>query len=375
MPQLTGMTLAICTRNRPDDLARCIAAIARQSAYFPLEVMVVDDGDLSPVFVRRLERQLRNGGEGAVGEGEDGGGGTGNGSRGPREGCEGGDSADGDDSRDDSRDPRNGGEVEAGSVRAGSAGIALTYCRKQEPGLLRSRLLAAERAAHDVILFVDDDAELAPGYLERLAAWYERHPQAAGVGGIDRNLRTHWRWELFTRLFLYASRDPGRLSPSSYGGSMTRWGAMRRPFRTEYMLGCNMSFRKRALVGLKPAEWLQGYSVGEDLYLSDHAMRSGDLWIDPALQVDHRHSPASRDRDAQVAYTEIVNHHHLLKLKQAGIARHAAHLWTSLGLLARAWARKRWRHRATAYRKAIRFVLAEEWRRLTRESVSNHGHG
>lgn len=326
MPRLTGMTLAICTRNRPDELERCIAAIAGQSADFPLEVMIVDDGELSPDDLRRFERRLANGGGG-----------------------------------------------ESGSP--GNAGTAFAYYRKPLPGLLRSRMTAVEKAAHDVILFLDDDAEPAPGYLRRLAAWYERHPQVAGVGGIDRNLRSNWRWDLFTRVFLYDSRQPGKLSASGYGGSMTRWGAMRRPFRTEYLLGCNMSFRKPALAGLSPAEWLQGYSVGEDLYLSDQAMRSGELWIDPSLQVDHRHSPASRDRDALVAYTEIVNHHHLLKLKKAGIARHAAHLWTSLGLLARAWACKRWRHRAASYWKAICFVLADDWRRLTRESVSGPGHG
>lgn len=334
MPRLNGMTLAICTRNRPDELERCLAAIARQSADVPLEVLIVDDGELSTEQLRRLERLLASGAVTVRGGGSEG---------------------------------LRGGR--------GHAGTAFTYCRKTLPGLLHSRITAVEKAAHEVILFLDDDAELAPGYLMRLAAWYERHSRAAGVGGIDRNLRSNWRWDLFTRVILYDSRRPGKLSPSGFGGSMTRWGAMRQPFRTEYLLGCNMSFRKRALAGLRPVEWLQGYSVGEDLYLSDRAMRSGELWIDPGLQVDHRHSPASRDRDAVVAYTEIVNHHHLLKLKRAGIARHAAHLWTSLGLLARAWARKRWRHRAASYWKAIRFVLADDWRRLTRESVSDPGHG
>jgi len=315
LPRLPGMTIAICTRNRPEPLRRGIADIAGQAPDFPCEIMIVDDGNLSREFRQGLESMLAHRG-----------------------------------------------------------GITFAYYRKTRPGLLYSRMLAVEQARHEVILFLDDDARPMPGYFDRLARWYER-PQVAGVGGIDRNIRSNWRWDLFARFILYDSRNPGKLSPSGYGGSMTRWAAMTEPFRTEYLLGCNMSFRRSALADLAPAEWLQGYSMGEDLYLSDQALRSGELWIDPSLQVDHLLSPASRDGEAKVAYTEIVNHHYLLKLKQAGMIRHAAHLWTSLGLLGRAWARRKWRHKAAPYRKAIRFVLADDWRRLTRESVSDPGNG
>lgn len=311
---MRGLTLAICTRNRHDDVLRCVASIGRQTPDYPVEVIVVDDGEIPSDVQTQLERRL-----------------------------------------------------------AASGFAAFKYVRKRQPGLLRSRMLAVERASYETILFVDDDAELTGDYLVRLAAAYERHPQAAGIGGIDPNVRGNWKWNGFARLILYDSGKPGKLSPSGYGGSMTQWAAMRTPFRTEYLLGCNMSFRTEALRGMKPVEWLQSYSLGEDLYLSDLAGRYGELWIDPALRVIHRTSPIARDREDQVAYTEIVNHYYLLRQKQAGFARHVAHLWTSLGLLARAWVRRRWRHKAKSYRKAIRFILVEDWRRRNREDVSDFG--
>nr|WP_255570702.1 glycosyltransferase family 2 protein [Cohnella sp. CFH 77786] len=309
------MTVAVCTRNRHEDLVRCITSIAKESPDFPCEVLIVDDGEM-PSSVRCTLRQLLD-----------------------------------------------------------SCGIAFAYYRKRHPGLLLSRIAAAERAVHDVILFLDDDAELEEGYLARLAAWYGRFPDIAGIGGIDPSIRGNWKWDWFTRIFLYDSGKPGKLSASGYGGSMTKWASMKEPFPTEYLFGCNMSFRKSALLGLEPVAWLSGYSLGEDLYLSAWALRSGRLWIDPNLKVRHHQSHASRDKEEQVAYTEVVNHYYLLKLQQAGRWRRAAHLWTSLGLCGRAWIRKPWRHKAASYWKAIRFVLADDWRRLSRESVSDLGNG
>src|SRR5437879_8556974 len=37
-----------------------------------------------------------------------------------------------------------------------------------------------------------------------------------------------------------------RLSPSGYNASISRWIDARAPFETEYLDGCNMSFRRRA---------------------------------------------------------------------------------------------------------------------------------
>ncbi|WP_221469239.1 glycosyltransferase family 2 protein [Cohnella nanjingensis] len=310
-----GVTLAICTRNRLDDLLRCIASVIRQAPDFPVEVLLIDDGDMPEPLIASLRREL------------------------------------------------------------GHPPFRFAYRRKQQPGLLLSRIEAVRLASCDYVLFVDDDAELEDGYLARLAETYDRHPDAAGIGGIDAALRGSFKWDLFTRLILYDSGRPGRLSPSGCGGSMTRWSAQSEPFPSEYVLGCNMSFRKSALAGLPHAEWLTGYSLGEDLYLAAWARRTGEIWIDPRLRVRHHHARTARDKEAAVAYTEVANHYHLLRWRGAAAWRFGALLWTSFGLLGRSLVKRSLRGKASGYARGIRFVLAEDWRRLFRESISDLGDG
>lgn len=308
------MTIAICTRNRPDDLSRCIDSIAGQSIGFPAEVLIVDDGDLPGDLTDGFRRSL--------------------------------------------------------AVK----GIRLRHVRKREAGLLLSRIESVRLAAYERLLFLDDDAELEEGYLQRLSELYDRHPGAAGIGGLDSRLGSSFQWDLFCRVFLYAARRPGKLSPSGYGGAMPRWGKEKAPFETEYLAGFNMSFRTFALRDLQPVDWLTSYSLGEDLYLSNAARRHGPLWIDPGLRIRHHQSPVSRDREEQVAYTEIVNHYRLLRMKNAKAWRIGVQLWTAAGLYLRSLLKKELRRKSPGYRRGITSVLVDECRRMFHESVAGHGH-
>lgn len=79
-----------------------------------------------------------------------------------------------------------------------------------------------------------------------------------------------------------------------------------------------MSFRREAIRSLEPVPWLQSYSVGEDLLLSRIAMKSGPLYINPALTLLHHESPSSRDNMEQVTYMRVMNHIHLLRDEGSG---------------------------------------------------------
>ncbi|MFC5405030.1 glycosyltransferase family 2 protein [Cohnella soli] len=315
MSAIRGITLAICTRNRHDDLERCIASIAKQQATVPLEVLIVDDGDLPAGWLEQIENKHGY--------------------------------------------PRG----------------YLRYIRKSEKGLFLSRIEAIRKSTHDIVLFVDDDIVLADDYLSRLAELYERNPSWAGIGGRDLLIgRGGWSWRLFCGVFLYGSSKPGKLSLSGYGGAMIKWGAMKAPFRTEYMLGCNMSFRKSALAGVAPVDWLSDYSLGEDIYLSIVAGRSGQLWIDPALTVTHLQSVDSRDRMELVAYTEIVNHYHLLRTRRRHPVTTLLLLWTSCGLLLRAAIRTAHRAKAFGYLRAMRDIVRGRRGRSSHENIAHYGN-
>lgn len=49
------------------------------------------------------------------------------------------------------------------------------------PGLSRSRNLALERVDGDLVAFPDDDCWYPPGYLARIAAWFQAHPEFGGL--------------------------------------------------------------------------------------------------------------------------------------------------------------------------------------------------
>ena len=56
-----GAFCVIATRDKPDDLGRCLAALAAQTLGEQLEVIVVDDGstaDIQAVVRRQLEESL-----------------------------------------------------------------------------------------------------------------------------------------------------------------------------------------------------------------------------------------------------------------------------------------------------------------------------
>jgi glycosyltransferase involved in cell wall biosynthesis len=274
---LTGLTIAVCTRDRPADLERCVRCVvaAESPDDVPVELLIVDDGALPETMVPQLEQVVR------------------------------------------------------------ARGYAFNYVRQEERhGLIHGRVAALRNAVSEVVLFLDDDVEVEPDYLKLLALRYRELPEAAGVGGVDMLIRPLAPLgALFARVFLLDSGDPGRLSPSGFSWSMIRWGLQRAPFRTEVLSGCNMSFRRKALRTLTAVPWLEGYGLGEDIYLSLVATSYGPLWIDPTLRVRHHRAARRRMAGDALAYVTIVNPYHLLRVRKARWWSYAALLWTILGLV------------------------------------------
>jgi Glycosyl transferase family 2 len=215
------------------------------------------------------------------------------------------------------------------------AGWRFTYRSKRtRPGLYRSRLEAIACSEEDILLFFDDDVEVVEGYLPRVLETYVSMPHIAGLGGVDVLGK---RAPLWRRLYEYAigfrAFRLGQLSITSYGGGMDTWAEQHKPFQTEYLYGCNMSFRRVTLRTLGDPNLFEGHASGEDLYLSMHASKHGALYVDPALRVRHYQSPTSRDRLEQVCYRQIVNHYGLLAERGASIGIRLLLLYTAMGLV------------------------------------------
>lgn len=195
-------------------------------------------------------------------------------------------------------------------------------------GLYNARLTGLAHAS-DVVLFLDDDVTVAPAYLTELAAAYARHPQASGVGGVDQtDTRRSLGMRALHRLFLFDSGQPGELSASGFPGATRRWIEQPEDFASEYLHGCNMSFRTSALAGLQPVTWLVGYSLGEDLHVSRAAQTTGPLFVSPRLRVWHRQSRASRDHADDTGRAQTVNMFRLLRARDRSVGAVLAFVWT-----------------------------------------------
>jgi glycosyltransferase involved in cell wall biosynthesis len=271
------LTVAICTKDRLDDLRRCVHAVCEARRTTETEILVIDDGTTPEPALAAL------------------------------------------------------------TAEAGGAGFVLRYERKTHDfGLFNSRLVAARLAEGEVVLFLDDDAEIEREYLARLVAHY-RDPMVAGVGGIDVLLPdAGLARRTFDRLFLLSSGSAGKLSPSAFNGSLAYWKEQVEPFPSDFLSGCNMSFRRTALEGLGKRDFLAGYSMGEDVVVSGWAARHGTLVVDPGLRVRHHASPLNRLKRPQHAYQLVRNSHAIARELRPGKAGTLASGWSMVGLLLKA---------------------------------------
>ncbi|WNS41979.1 glycosyltransferase family 2 protein [Paenibacillus sp. MMS20-IR301] len=298
---MQGLSVAICTRNRTQDLTRCIHSIAAQDIgrAYPVEVIIVDDGETPVPVLSEFEHLLA--------------------------GC----------------------------------GYPMTYYSKTDRGLWLSRIKALELSSMDKILFLDDDVEIPGHYLSTLIQTYEDYPNCAGVGGIAIGMSNSFLGTVRCLLSFQQSLSSGKLSLSGQAGSMYNWHKAQKIFKTEFQHGCNMSFRTAAIRSLKPVPWLTSYSVGEDILMSRIALSSGPLYINPALKLLHHESPASRDNLEHVAYTRVLNHVHLLRDKRSGPVGYLALAWTTLYLILREQPKKNFAA-IRGYKKGLKEIFGRQ---------------
>ncbi len=158
-----------------------------------------------------------------------------------------------------------------------------------EPGLMPARLCGLREARGSVLVYVDDDNELAADYVGEVARFLADHPRAGAVGGVivaaGAAERPAWFREVEGML---AVRDLGPearcLSNEGWivpcgAGLVVRTEAMRQAARTPFLLQ-----------GRKG----KGLASGEDSELCLRVRHLGwELWHAPRLRL-HHHLPSSR---------------------------------------------------------------------------------
>lgn len=275
MPAAPRYAVLICTRNRPDDLARTLASLDDQRMPGPLALFVVDG---SSPDVRR----------------------------------------------------RNRSAVHATRVPS----RYLPFCDRPSLPRQRNRGLDALPPSVEIVFFLDDDVTLHDGYLCTIAALFDRRPAVGGVGGRQVPPPPERASSVLRRMaryiFLLDHPAPGRLLPSGHISGYHRVSTST-PFEVEWLCGFSCAFRRSLLQMERFDPDLDGYALFEDRDVSIRMAQRTTLMVHPEATLTHHVSPINRYDVARFHHTAVVNRHWLVrKHRQAGLSR-SAWAWSLFG--------------------------------------------
>jgi glycosyltransferase involved in cell wall biosynthesis len=234
------LSVIICTKDREESLRACLDSLFHQSR-LPGEVIIVDDGNLNGAAIAAL---------------------------------------------------------------AESHGIRSQYLKKESPGLTASRNTGVEHAQGDVVLFLDDDVVLGPGYVAGIVEVFDADLDGT-VGGATGVLRIHYRPGIpaFLRFFGLDGRQPGAILPSGYGVPV-REGELTQPTVVQWLSGCNMAYRRQVFDKLRFDQRLGTYGWGEDRDFSFRVAHEWTLVATPKAELVHTEAQAGRIDGRLMGYME-----------------------------------------------------------------------
>lgn len=227
---LSGITVVVCTRNRPEQLSKCLAAL-RKIDYDPIEILIVDNAPTGTETKDLVEALTQD-------------------------------------------DPR------------------FRYTCEPRAGLSRARNHGLMQARFDQVAFTDDDVSVTEGWPAALAAGFASDPGSACITGLvvpssletsaERYFDSRYAWgEAFEaqRYDLDEHRHPGRLYPFTAGTFGT---------------GANFAVKRDAVIKLGGFDPLLGAGSttrgGEDLDIFLRLVLAGErICYVPSAIVWHRH--------------------------------------------------------------------------------------
>jgi GT2 family glycosyltransferase len=235
--------LILCTKDRPDDVARCLIEVLRSST-LPQNLIVVDA----------------------------------------------------------SGDQRTCGVVNSMKDDFERLGCTVVYA-SFKPGLTAQRNLGLDLANSNVSHFIDDDSLVDREYFaEILRVFADLGDRVAGVGGIQSN--ANFKAPLVRRIFLL-SAAPGQISKAACNAFVSPRAKDLTP--AAWLTGCAMSFWTEMAKRERFDEALEGYALGEDFEFSLRMAGHGSLLIQPSAKVVHQRSDDNRLDLRRLRRADVTN--------------------------------------------------------------------
>jgi hypothetical protein len=185
------------------------------------------------------------------------------------------------------------------------------------------------RADEDPVCVFDDDVELAPTFLETVCEAFDAQPVYIALGGAvvydgAKRLDRIDREEAAKQIAGHTSQQRQTAESSRVEGL------------SNILYGCNMCFRREALIEERFDEELPLYSWLFEVDICRRLHRNGQVGNVPLAAVAHLASSGKKMSGVKMGYSQVCNPHYLWTRKRtmsfAEFCRHATQALASNGL-------------------------------------------
>lgn len=268
------VSIIIPTKNRPDDLELCVQTILRQTL-LPRELIVIDQSD-GEESRSRVESQIAKA----------------------------------------SPEVRNT--------------LKLVYIHdKSLAGCAVAKNLGMDLAGGFIWVFLDDDVELEPDFLEEILAAYNDDPGLTGVSGTITNYcPPSWAFRIWNWIFFHGPFHDER-QPIYWNSDKLRKSS---PIPVRKFSGGAMSLRAEAIGGTRFDRHLHGIPGGEDVEFCESLPQGARLVIAPRARLVHNQSILGRTRSHFLRRLTHTAHFLYRKHWRTGISNRLSFVWLNVGI-------------------------------------------
>ncbi|MDO9333402.1 MAG: glycosyltransferase [Dehalococcoidales bacterium] len=218
------------------------------------------------------------------------------------------------------------------SEMSGKHGIPLKYIRQTVGKFGRAKNIGAMQAKGDVVLFVDDDVILDEYYIEELDKVYQKDTAGVigAVQGICANIEPYGHIKTaYCRLFMLGGwhGTKSKLNPS---GTITTPVSLSGTIKAAGFVGSAHSFRKHIF---NEFQFDEIYEYGDELNFSVRVSRKYCLYVTPFAKFIHNQSPVGRNFEEYQINNTYARYHMFCKLMPQTLINRICFGWSLLGAI------------------------------------------
>jgi glycosyltransferase involved in cell wall biosynthesis len=205
-------------------------------------------------------------------------------------------------------------------------------------GMTRQRNIAVDHTDGDFSIFLDDDVELFPDYLEKVVSLFQRDPHIAALNGFDVNAakfrkgrKLGKRKSLYRLLGLLPDVGPARYLPWGHGTPHFDYPDRGGFEEVDLLIGHNMAFRTALLKEYRFAEFFEDYPtyvLYDDQDICLRLRKQYKLALSYDARLKHNIAPSGRPPQKHYGFQAFFNAHRNWKLHGGHSVSARVKFWT-----------------------------------------------